>query len=650
MPDYLRPGVFIKETLNPLPAPNINSGAAIAAFVGTCSAGPSTATLIRSWTDFLTFYRGFGDGTSYLPFAVYQFFANGGKQCYIVRGISSDATTATLTIPNRPTSTPSGFGGSGFGSGGFGGTPSPPSGGSGGGGPVTPSSVPPNAPTNLRLTGAPSPTSIALAWDSVATATGYNLYRGLGAATPVLVTPGPGANTIFTDSPLLANNTYVYQVSATNTNGESTLSGKFTTATPPDPTVAVPCLSFTAKAPGGFGNTLYIDIRPSWTPMRFHLLVKVGSATDAGIVEQFQDLSLNPSDSRYIISIVNAPTGGSQFLSVANLMTGPVTNAWYPLEQIGTPLSGGFDGTQPINLAQTVRGLDNVLAILNLNLPGISDPTTINAVLSWAQARGNAFVVIDPPSTANMTPAQATTTYLSMVPGSGSSTGQLEANAYGAFYAPWLQVSDPAGQSRTAMRLLPPGGTVLGRYIAADTAAGPQQVAAGTSFPLLNTLDVEQRFSNDQLDQLNQASVNIIRPQPNVGLCIMGARTLKPGFPDRYIPVRRMLMYIEQTLADATRFAVFRPNGPTLWATLQAICTSKLEAMTQLGQLAGAIPTDAFFVTCDTTNNTPASVANGEVHITVGVALASPAEFIIIEIGQYAGSTTITNSTRTPTQ
>jgi phage tail sheath protein FI len=98
---------------------------------------------------------------------------------------------------------------------------------------------------------------------------------------------------------------------------------------------------------------------------------------------------------------------------------------------------------------------------------------------------------------------------------------------------------------------------------------------------------------------------------------------------------------------DSTRFAVFRPNGPALWATLDAVCTTKLESMAQLGQLAGATPNDAFFVTCDASNNPPDTVANGEVHITVGVALASPAEFVIIEIGQYAGTSTVTNSLTT---
>lgn len=641
MPSYLRPGVFIQETLTPLPQPTLNAGEAVAAFVGTCAAGPASPTLVQSWSDYLTLYRGFGDGTQYLPFSVYQFFQNGGRRCYIVRAISSDASTATLTIQNTPLVSSGGFGGGSFGSGDFG---SGGSGTSGTAGSGSSGGAYPNPPVNLRLTGAPTSNSISLAWDPVPGATSYNLLRATGTGSTVQVSPGPGTNTIYTDGPLTANTTYTYYVEAVNTSGPTLPSTPLTTSTPPDPTVQVPALAFTAKSPGTFGNSIYIDIVPGYTTGRFHFNVKVGGAADVNIVERFQDLSMNPADSRYVISIVNAPQTGSQFLSVVNLMTGPVTAAWYPTEQVGTPLSGGFDGTQPVNLATAITELDNVDAILNLNLPAVSDPTTINAALTWCENRGSAFLVIDPPMTSTSTSAQAKTTYLSLVPGTSSAGGQYQVSGYGAFYAPWLQVSDPAGQSRSSMRLLPPGGSVLGRYITADSQVGPNQVAAGSQFPLLNVLDVEHLFSNDQLDQLNESGVNVIRPLSQTGLTVMGARTLNPGYPDRYISVRRMLEYIEQVLSDATAFAVFKPNGPQLWSTLSAICTSKLEAMMQLNQLAGTTPNTAFFVTCDSTNNTPDLVSQGQVNITVGVALASPAEFIVINIGQYAGSTAVSNS------
>src|SRR3569623_822633 len=381
MGDYLRPGVFAKETLNPLPTPTISSGEAVAAFVGTCSAGPSSPTLINSWSDFLTYYRGFGDGTSYLPFSVYQFFANGGKRAYVLRGIPSAASTASLTIQTRPLAP-----GGSFGSGGTVGT-------------GTYTSIPPNPPANLRLIGPPEPFAIGIAWDPDPNTNYYNVYRALGSAIAVLVSPGPGEGTTCVDSPLLASNTYTYTVTAVNNIGETAASLPLTTTTPPDPTIAVDCLSFTSKAPGGFGNTVYIDVRPSWTAGRFHIYVKVGDSSDAGFVERFQDMSLNPADSRYVISVMNAAGNGSQFVTTANLMTGPVSDAWYPAEQIGTPLSGGFDGSQPVNLADTIKGLDTVTAILNVNLPGVSYATTINAVLSWAETLMNAFVVIDVPRT-----------------------------------------------------------------------------------------------------------------------------------------------------------------------------------------------------------------------------------------------------------
>ncbi len=179
---------------------------------------------------------------------------------------------------------------------------------------------------------------------------------------------------------------------------------------------------------------------------------------------------------------------------------------------------------------------------------------------------------------------------------------------------------------------------------------GPNRSPAGTAYSLIGAVGVENNFTLDQLDSLNQVGCNVIRPVPQSGLCIMGARTLRQGMPDRYISVRRMLTYLENLLEDVTRFAIFEPNGPSLWQTLNALVTQQLMTLTQADQLQSSVPDQAFFVVCDETNNTSQTVANGEIHIQVGVALASPAEFIVIEISQYQGGvSTTTTSVETTT-
>lgn len=188
------------------------------------------------------------------------------------------------------------------------------------------------------------------------------------------------------------------------------------------------------------------------------------------------------------------------------------------------------------------------------------------------------------------------------------------------------------------MRVLPPGGAVLGQFARTDATRGPAKAPAGVGTVLSGVIDVQVTFSNADQDMLNQAGINLIKRVPGYGFVIWGARTLKSGFPDRYISVRRSLMYIKKALHDGTRFAVFEPHTAELRLTLRATIQQFLNGIMQDGMLAGSTPDTAYFVICDETNNPPASVAAGELHIEVGLALLSPAEFIVISLGQFQGS------------
>jgi phage tail sheath protein FI len=124
----------------------------------------------------------------------------------------------------------------------------------------------------------------------------------------------------------------------------------------------------------------------------------------------------------------------------------------------------------------------------------------------------------------------------------------------------------------------------------------------------------------------------------------MGSRTLQPGYSTRYVPVRRSLTYIEKSLTDLTQFAIFEPNDYRLWAQITSTVYNFLSTFWQQGGLSGTTPQSAFFVKCDADINTPTTISNGFVNIQVGVALQSPAEFVIINIGQFNGGTTVTTA------
>ncbi|MEV7902171.1 phage tail sheath subtilisin-like domain-containing protein [Streptomyces anulatus] len=641
---YKRPGVYISESLKPLPQQISPPGVSVATFVGTHDAGPSTPVKVTSWEQFLSLYGGFGNGLNYLPFQVYAFFANGGRSAWVLRATPSDSVPARLLVKNQPlppaetiTGTPDGTAPTG-------------SGAKPGSKATGVSLVSPSGGTN------PEQTAFMVEWNAITPLASVDSYL-------VEVTqPDEGgfSKTVWVAQPSTGKPTAAFTGLAPGTTYELQITPyKGATAGDPMDTPAefdtaaghtsVDALQITALGRGAYGNRLYITTAPSWTAGRFHLYVKYGGTAQGALVETWQDLSLNPGDPRYAVSLVNSATSGSSYVQIANLLPpaspSPGTGAnpdgsWQPEYVADAPLEAGVDGVQAVNLAQQLAdqfaSIDDVLLVSlcgSTQLPDHVPPTTqVNAALVWAESRRSAFVVLDAPrQPAPITAAEAATKFIE------AASSYAPATSYAAVYGPWVQVADPAGASVSSTRMLPPSGAVMGQFSQADAAVGPNRSPAGVAYSLVGAVGVEQQFTLDQLDALNENGVNIIRPVPQAGYCVMGARTLKSGMPDRYISVRRMLIYIENLLGNVTRFAIFEPNGPELWQTISALVNQQLMTLTQSGQLQSGVPDEAFFVVCDDTNNTARTVSLGEIHITIGVALSSPAEFIVIEISQYQG-------------
>jgi phage tail sheath protein FI len=510
---YKRPGVYIGETLTPLAQTATTPGESVAAFVGTSKqGGPLAPTLVSSFSQYVATYGGFGDTSDLLPFAVYQFFNNGGNGAYIVRAAASDAVAASVTLEDTET-------------------------------------------------------------------------------------------------------------------------------TPKD------TLKITAISPGAWGNEVFVDITAGTSGSgRFDLFVYVGGATAAYLKERFTDVSLDPSDSRNAQALINSPVTGSSFIRVQSLLATAWDPSHAPAVETGIPLAGGSEGVAAIDLATATQRLEVVEDNLVLNLPGVTNATVLNPIIEWAEGQGTVFVVVDGQKA---TSADNSSSYALSLQGMSTGGSAIRSSSYAAIYGPWLIVNDPATAASGSARLLPPGGAVLGQYSRTDASRGVQKPPAGIDTVLRGVLDVQFRFSNADQDALNVAGVNVIKSLPGTGFVIYGARTLSVGMPDRYVSVRRSLMLIKKGILDATRFAVFEPNDQILWDQVNAVISQYLLTMMQTGVLAGSTPDQAYFVVCDATNNTAASVANGVVNISVGVALQTPAEFIVIEIGQYSGGSSATDSTTT---
>lgn len=518
---YGRPGVFVKENFAPLSNNNgAIPGEALPAFSALYNRGPVAPTLVTSWQQFVNLYGGFSTSPgSLLPFAVNQFFANGGTQAFIARIPNTDSSTATLAL------------------------------------------------------------------DDIAV---------------------------------------------------------------PTPTVI---LTVNAASPGTWGNQVFIEIVSAGQAGRFNMNVYFSGTAASNLVETFQDMSMDPTDVRNIVTIISSPLAGSNYVVVTESLPGGIyTQGTTDLALVSpTPLSGGADGSTSPALDDANHGapptFDTLInQALYINFPGLTNITTLTNLNAWAEGRGDVMLVVDGP--APEFPEKETEvaqTYINMTQGNNS----LPQSTYLTVYAPWIQISDPSSTVVGATRWLPPGGAVLGVWQRTDVRYGTVQSPAGIQ-ATIQAIQLEVQFSNKSLDALNNAYVNAIKFIPTIGICIFGSRTLHPGYPDRYVAVRRMIIKLEHDFKWITQYALFQPNDDRLWASITTTISTYLTQMMQAHQLGGTTPDNSYQVICNSTNNTLATAAAGIVNCSVAVSLLSPAEFIYITLSQFQGSqaqqTTVTTS------
>lgn len=429
-----------------------------------------------------------------------------------------------------------------------------------------------------------------------------------------------------------------YIVRGVNTNATAASLTINDTQTTPAGTLKVD-----ATSPGTWSSAstsptrVFVTVVPSTDASRFDLTIEAGTGGGLLARETFVDLTLDPADSRNAVAIVNSPTVGSKYVKLTTLGTWTAANN-NPATTATAPLVGGSDGTGSPDLVAAAQKLAAIDSVLTLNLPGVTSGANLTDVINWAAPRTNIFVVVDGPK------PSATDTATEVTAAMTTFVGTLPKSSYAAVYAPWLYLADPASSVPGAMRLTAPGGAVVGQYVFTDASRGIHKAPAGIDTGLKSVLGVHSQFTEAQLDTLNQAGVNVIRQVTGAGFCIMGARTQNTRMPDRYVNVRRALISLSKSLRDITRFAIFEPNNAALWGQIEVVVEQFLIGQMQSGLLKGSIPDTAFFVKCDAENNLPSTQNAGIVNVEVGVAVNSPAEFVIIRIGQYDGgaSTEIT--------
>jgi phage tail sheath protein FI len=402
-------------------------------------------------------------------------------------------------------------------------------------------------------------------------------------------------------------------------------------------------------------NVTVTNVRNSPKPVTnavFDVVVTYGTQ-----VETYRGVSLDPLDGRLPGAAINAL---SHLISASAGATGWGTAiATVPVPPISityaTPagLATGFSSADFLTNADGGPGgvfdanssLDNVEIFNLLMVPGVTDNAVVSAALAFAE-RKRAFAIIDPPPQAPAFGSSASAPepiadWMSGLPLSGISYS-LPVSQNGALYFPYLVSTDLITGKQIPM---PPSGFVAGIYAQTDASRGVWKAPAGLATTVLNTAGpVPSGVMNDpQQGVLNLDSINCLRHFSGIGTVVWGARTLVANnqafAQSMYVPVRRMTLFIEQTLVANLRWVVFEPNDDPLWTAIRASIEAFLLSLFRQGALQGSTPSQAFQVLCDSTTTSPTDQQNGIVNIVVAFAPLKPAEFVIIQIAQLAGQT-----------
>jgi phage tail sheath protein FI len=242
-----------------------------------------------------------------------------------------------------------------------------------------------------------------------------------------------------------------------------------------------------------------------------------------------------------------------------------------------------------------------------------------------------AMLIVDPPF--------ATDTLAEAVAGAKADDwiGGDESAKNAAFYFPRIKAFDRDGR----IKEFAPSGAVAGVFARTDVQRGVWKAPAGTDATLSGVVGLTVALTDLENGQLNPLGVNCLRSFPVIGRVVWGARTLRGadllGDQWKYVPVRRLALFIEESLYRGTKWVVFEPNDEPLWSQIRLNVGAFMNNLFRQGAFQGKSPKDAYFVKCDKESTTQNDINLGIVNIIVGFAPLKPAEFVIIKIQQMAG-------------
>lgn len=298
------------------------------------------------------------------------------------------------------------------------------------------------------------------------------------------------------------------------------------------------------------------------------------------------------------------------------------------------PVAAGAGGAPPAapDLKPALATLERLQDISLVCAPGITDATAQKDVLSHCERLKNRFAIFDGKlSDDGKKPVDAVKKQAADV---------KSTQGYAGLYFPWIMIADPTSTADPRPKIsVPPSGYIAGIYGRSDAERGVHKAPANEI--LRGALDLSYLLNDAEQSILNQAGIDALRVFPGGPPVVWGARTTSDGVPWRYVNVRRLFIYVEESIKLGIRWATFEPNNTALWKKLARTITEFLDRVWRAGALFGKTAQEAFYVRIDEELNPPAVRALGEVYIEIGMAPVRPAEFIVVKIGTWEGGSQV---------
>jgi phage tail sheath protein FI len=350
---------------------------------------------------------------------------------------------------------------------------------------------------------------------------------------------------------------------------------------------------------------------------------------DPDVFEDFDNLSADSTLSNFARTIIN---GASHLIEVIDC-PGPPTLAAFPTVRLqnGTYVAAArADYLDEATVdPEAKRGLAALCGIREISLMSIPDEVTINQLAADLQDKCDVLkdrfaILTDQGPNSNVPQIRP-----------------LRDSTFGAFYYPWVRVI--AAHTPDGTKLVPANGHVTGIYARTDVERGVHKAPANEVVRGIVTRDLNGGFkplshtlNKQEHDLLNPRGVNVIRDFRADGrdIRVWGARTMTSDSMWKYINVRRLFIFIEQSIDRGTQWAVFEPNSETTWIAIRTSITNFLRTVWRNGALMGTTQEEAFFVKCDRTTMTQDDFDNGRLICLIGIAPVKPAEFVIFRISQ----------------